>query len=257
MLGSGSIIVADDRVSIPHMALRTARFYHHESCGKCTPCREGTNWTVKMLERVVRGEATPMDLDIVSSVQQNIIGHCLCVLGDSMAMPVGAMVRKFREEFEEVMADAATLVARPARRRPGAAGDPGGLDVSPAARGDDHDRRPRGRRDRGRDAPRRRPQGRRRDPGLLLRAETRRAGRRLPHVPGRDRGDPETADLLLDPGARRDGRPHPHRAGQARPERGGRVPARQPPARLPGLRQRRRVPAAGHLLRAGARARAG
>ena len=103
----GSVIVADDRVSIPHMALRTARFYHHESCGKCTPCREGTNWTVKMLERVVRGEATPMDLDIVSSVQENIIGHCLCVLGDSMAMPVGAMVRKFRNEFEQVMAQAA------------------------------------------------------------------------------------------------------------------------------------------------------
>jgi NADH-quinone oxidoreductase subunit F len=104
MLGSGSVIVADDTVSIPHLALRTARFYHHESCGKCTPCREGTNWTVKMLERMVRGEATPMDLDIVSSVQENIIGHCLCVLGDSMAMPVGAMVRKFRDEFEEVMA---------------------------------------------------------------------------------------------------------------------------------------------------------
>ena len=107
MLGSGSIIVADDSVSIPHMALRTARFYHHESCGKCTPCREGTNWTVKMLERVVRGEATPMDLDIVASVQENIIGHCLCVLGDSMAMPVGAMVRKFRQEFEDVIAAAA------------------------------------------------------------------------------------------------------------------------------------------------------
>ncbi len=108
MLGSGSIIVADDRVSIPHMALRTARFYHHESCGKCTPCREGTNWTVKMLERVVRGEATPMDLDIISSVQQNIMGHCLCVLGDSMAMPVSAMVRKFRPEFEAVIETAAT-----------------------------------------------------------------------------------------------------------------------------------------------------
>jgi NADH-quinone oxidoreductase subunit F len=107
MLGSGSIIVADDSVSIPHMALRTARFYHHESCGKCTPCREGTNWTVKMLERVVRGEATPMDLDIISSVQKNIMGHCLCVLGDSMAMPVSAMVNKFREEFEEVIASAA------------------------------------------------------------------------------------------------------------------------------------------------------
>ena len=106
MLGSGSIIVADDTVSIPHMALRTARFYHHESCGKCTPCREGTNWTVKMLERMIRGEATPMDLDLVSSVQDNIIGNCLCVLGDSMAMPVGAMVRKFRDEFERVMEQA-------------------------------------------------------------------------------------------------------------------------------------------------------
>jgi len=111
MLGSGSIVVADDGVSIPHMALRTARFYHHESCGKCTPCREGTNWTVKMLERVVRGEATPMDLDIVASVQENIIGNCLCVLGDSMAMPVGAMVRKFRDEFEAVIEDTSERMA--------------------------------------------------------------------------------------------------------------------------------------------------
>jgi NADH-quinone oxidoreductase subunit F len=103
MLGSGSIIVADDRVSIPHMALRTALFYQHESCGKCTPCREGTNWTVKMLERLVEGEGTPMDLDIMASVQEKIIGHCLCVLGDSMAMPVGAMVRKFRGEFEALL----------------------------------------------------------------------------------------------------------------------------------------------------------
>jgi len=110
MLGSGSIIVADDTVSIPHMALRTARFYHHESCGKCAPCREGTNWTVKMLERVVRGEATPMDLDIISSVQDNIMGHCLCVLGDSMAMPVSAMVSKFRAEFERVIADAGSMI---------------------------------------------------------------------------------------------------------------------------------------------------
>ncbi|HEY8465334.1 MAG TPA: NADH-quinone oxidoreductase subunit NuoF [Solirubrobacterales bacterium] len=103
MLGSGAIIVGDDTVSVPELALRTARFYHHESCGKCSPCREGTNWTVKMLERVVRGEATPMDLDIIASVQENIIGNCLCVLGDAMAMPVGSMVRKFRHEFEEVI----------------------------------------------------------------------------------------------------------------------------------------------------------
>jgi len=112
MLGSGSIIVADERVSIPQMALRTARFYHHESCGKCTPCREGTNWTVKMLGRVTDGEATPMDLDVVASVQDNIIGNCLCVLGDSMAMPVGAMVRKFRAEFEELLYTDDTGVAR-------------------------------------------------------------------------------------------------------------------------------------------------
>jgi len=112
MLGSGSIIVADERVSIPQMALRTARFYHHESCGKCTPCREGTNWTVKMLGRVTDGEATPMDLDVVASVQDNIIGNCLCVLGDSMAMPVGSMVRKFRAEFEELLYTKDTGVAR-------------------------------------------------------------------------------------------------------------------------------------------------
>jgi len=101
MLGSGSIIVVDDSVPILSVAMWVARFYRHESCGKCVPCREGTNWTVKMLERVERGEATPMDLDVIESVQQNIIGHCLCLLGDSMAMPISAMVKHFRSEFEE------------------------------------------------------------------------------------------------------------------------------------------------------------
>src|SRR5690349_3784489 len=63
MLGSGAIIVVDDSVAVVDVALKLAKFYKHESCGKCTPCREGTNWTVKMLERIDRGEATPMDLD--------------------------------------------------------------------------------------------------------------------------------------------------------------------------------------------------
>ena len=103
MLGSGSIIVFDDTTNMVELALRTARFYHHESCGKCTPCREGTNWTVKMLERMIRGQATPIDLETVASVQTNIIGNCLCVLGDSMAMPVGSMVKKFRAEFDEAI----------------------------------------------------------------------------------------------------------------------------------------------------------
>jgi NADH-quinone oxidoreductase subunit F len=100
MLGSGSIIVVDDSIPVVGVAIKTARFYRHESCGKCTPCREGTNWTVKMLERIDSGEATPMDLDIMASVQEQIIGNCLCVLGDSMAMPIGSMIKHFRPEFE-------------------------------------------------------------------------------------------------------------------------------------------------------------
>jgi NADH-quinone oxidoreductase subunit F len=100
MLGSGAIIVIDDSTSVVDVAMKTAKFYRHESCGKCTPCREGTNWTVKMLERIDSGDATPMDLDIMAAVQENIIGNCLCVLGDAMAMPIGSMIAKFRDEFE-------------------------------------------------------------------------------------------------------------------------------------------------------------
>jgi len=103
MLGSGAIIVVDDSTPVLDVALKLAKFYRHESCGKCTPCREGTNWTVRMLERIAAGEATPMDLDIMASVQEHIIGNCLCVLGDAMAMPIGSMIVKFREEFESHM----------------------------------------------------------------------------------------------------------------------------------------------------------
>ncbi len=106
MLGSGAIIVVDDSNSVVDVALTLAKFYRHESCGKCSPCREGTNWTVKMLERIQSGEATPMDLDIMASVCENIIGNCLCVLGDAMAMPVGSMVDKFRPEFEAYIEEA-------------------------------------------------------------------------------------------------------------------------------------------------------
>jgi NADH-quinone oxidoreductase subunit F len=100
MLGSGAIIVVDDSTPILDVALKVAKFYRHESCGKCTPCREGTNWTVKMLERIDNGTATPMDIEIMASVQEHIIGNCLCVLGDAMAMPIGSMIAKFRDEFE-------------------------------------------------------------------------------------------------------------------------------------------------------------
>jgi NADH-quinone oxidoreductase subunit F len=101
MLGSGAIIVVDDRHSVVDVAVKTASFYKHESCGKCTPCREGTSWTTKMLQRIQAGEATPMDLDVISSVCEQIMGNCLCVLGDAMAMPVASMVTKFRPQFEQ------------------------------------------------------------------------------------------------------------------------------------------------------------
>jgi NADH-quinone oxidoreductase subunit F len=100
MLGSGAIIVVDDSHSVLEVAQKLAKFYAHESCGKCVPCREGTNWTVKMLRRIESGEATPMDLDIMAGVQTQIIGNCLCVLGDAMAMPIGSMIEKFRDELE-------------------------------------------------------------------------------------------------------------------------------------------------------------
>jgi NADH-quinone oxidoreductase subunit F len=126
MLGSGAIIVVDDSTPILDVALKVAKFYRHESCGKCTPCREGTNWTVKMLERIDAGEATPMDLDIMASVQQRIMGNCLCVLGDAMAMPIASIIAKFRPELEAHMESA--------RLRPGP-GDAGALAAGGALMG--------------------------------------------------------------------------------------------------------------------------
>jgi len=142
MLGSGAIIVVDDSTPILDVALKTAKFYRHESCGKCTPCREGTNWTVKMLERIELGEATPMDLEIMASVQEHIIGNCLCVLGDAMAMPIGSMIAKFREEFEEHIEQArmrrgtnGAAASELALAAQGALSEPGGL-LAPSGEGD-------------------------------------------------------------------------------------------------------------------------
>ncbi len=124
MLGSGAIIVVDDSHTVLEVAYKVAKFYAHESCGKCVPCREGTNWTQKMLERIYSGEATPMDLDIIASVQEQIIGNCLCVLGDAMAMPIGSLVAKFRPELES------EIEAARERRHAGAAEDVVALGVA-------------------------------------------------------------------------------------------------------------------------------
>ena len=141
MLGSGAIIVVDDSEPLVPLALRLAEFYRHESCGKCSPCREGTNWTVKMLERIENGDATPMDLDTMASVQEQIIGNCLCVLGDAMAMPIGSMIKHFRDEFEahiemrreqNGLGAAIPQVNRGRNAGPGAMLEPSGIDPTAA-----------------------------------------------------------------------------------------------------------------------------
>ncbi|HKI92128.1 MAG TPA: NADH-quinone oxidoreductase subunit NuoF, partial [Gaiellaceae bacterium] len=98
-IGSGVVTVIDDRTCIVQFALRVAQFYMHESCGKCTPCRVGTRWLVQILRAVENGTASERDLDLALDVCDRIIGKCLCVLGDSAAMPVASCVTKFRDEF--------------------------------------------------------------------------------------------------------------------------------------------------------------
>jgi NADH-quinone oxidoreductase subunit F len=101
MAGSGAIIVVDDQTCMVQFALRTAEFYRHESCGKCTPCREGTRWTVDLLRRIETGLARPDEIDLVLEVCDRMEGKCLCPLGDACAMPVRSHILRFREEFEE------------------------------------------------------------------------------------------------------------------------------------------------------------
>ena len=99
-LGSGVVIAIDDRCCIVQLGLRVAQFYMHESCGKCTPCREGTRWLVQILEKVEAGEAEQSELDLLLSVCDRILGKCLCPLGDAAAMPIASYVDKFRDEFQ-------------------------------------------------------------------------------------------------------------------------------------------------------------
>jgi NADH-quinone oxidoreductase subunit F len=100
-IGSGVVTAIDDRTCIVQFALRVAQFYMHESCGKCTPCRVGTRWLVQILRSIEDGTATENDLEVMLDVCDRIIGKCLCVLGDSAAMPVASCVTKFRDEFRE------------------------------------------------------------------------------------------------------------------------------------------------------------
>ena len=99
MLGSGAVIVMDDTRCMVDSLLRLSYFYMHESCGQCTPCREGTGWMWRVIERIAHGQGRKEDIDLLNSVADNIQGRTICALGDAAAMPVRAMIKHFRDEF--------------------------------------------------------------------------------------------------------------------------------------------------------------
>jgi len=100
MLGAGSVIVMDDTTCMVETLTRLAHFYYDESCGQCTPCREGTGWLYRVLKRIMDGNGKADDIDLLLGVQEKIIGNTICALGDAAAMPVESFLRNFRQEFE-------------------------------------------------------------------------------------------------------------------------------------------------------------
>ncbi|HBH38019.1 MAG TPA: NADH-quinone oxidoreductase subunit F [Curvibacter sp.] len=100
MLGSGAVIVMDDSRCMVESLQRLSYFYMHESCGQCTPCREGTGWLSRVVDRIKQGQGRAEDLDLLDNVAENIQGRTICALGDAAAMPVRAMIKHFRHEFE-------------------------------------------------------------------------------------------------------------------------------------------------------------
>ena len=100
MLGSGGFIIMDETACIVRHTWTLARFYHHESCGQCSPCREGTGWMEKVLHRIENGHGTMKDIDLLVDISKKIEGNTICPLGDAAAWPVASAIRHFREEFE-------------------------------------------------------------------------------------------------------------------------------------------------------------
>jgi NADH-quinone oxidoreductase subunit F len=101
MLGSGGFIVMDEDTSIVKNLWNFSRFYHHESCGQCSPCREGTGWMEKILHKIIEGHGTPADVDLLWDIQGKIEGKTICPLGDAAAWPVASAIRHFKDEFME------------------------------------------------------------------------------------------------------------------------------------------------------------
>jgi NADH-quinone oxidoreductase subunit F len=124
-LGSASIIVIDETVDMAWLTLKTSRFFKHESCGKCTPCREGTYWMLNILERMNKGQGVLADVDLLQNVATSIGGKCLCPLGDFAATPVLTSIKQFRADFEGHAKDKKPAApARGAAARPAPAAKP-------------------------------------------------------------------------------------------------------------------------------------
>jgi NADH-quinone oxidoreductase subunit F len=104
MAGSGGIVVMDDATDIPMAVWRIMKFYAHESCGQCTPCREGTGWLEKVARRVAFGQGKPNDLELLASIAHGIAGNTICALGDAAAWPMLGFLTKFRPDFEAKLA---------------------------------------------------------------------------------------------------------------------------------------------------------
>lgn len=100
-IGTGGVIVMDEETDILKVLARITHFYHHESCGQCTPCREGCGWMEKILNRFIAGEGTMKDVELLLDVANNIEGNTICALGDAAAWPIQSFIRKFRDEFEK------------------------------------------------------------------------------------------------------------------------------------------------------------
>jgi NADH-quinone oxidoreductase subunit F len=113
MLGSGGVIVMDETTDIVKVAVRVMKFYQHESCGWCVPCREGTIWLRKILERLDQGRGRPGDIDLIEEISKNMLGRTFCPLGDAAAMPTISYVQKFREEFEARLPKPVPVEAEP------------------------------------------------------------------------------------------------------------------------------------------------
>ena len=100
-LGTAAVIVMDQSTDLVKAIARISRFYKHESCGQCTPCREGTGWMWRMMEKIAAGEASPGEIDRLLDVTKQVEGHTICALGDAAAWPIQGLFRHFRDEIEE------------------------------------------------------------------------------------------------------------------------------------------------------------